>query len=514
MTIATLDREATLEALEATLELVEESLADAQLAAEDRGWSAGFDLNGVTPIRREEIEKRARQARVMAFADPLIRRGLALRTGYVWGGGVTIAADQDEDAAQDVNAVVQAFLDDPSNKASLTSGQAREELERRLGTDGNDFTALITNPVTGRVQVRNIPWSQILDVIADPEDAATPWFYLRQWTTTAVEAGYVGTRTRRETRRAYYPALGFRPTLRPVEIGGVPIEWDKPLLHTTVNRPDGSVWGIGDVFAALPWALGYKQFLEDWARYMRSLSSIAWKVTAKSKPGAAAIRERIASAPASIDGGIGQVAVTSDSQNLSAISKSGATLDSESGRPLAAMCAAAMDVPVTMLLSDPGVTGARATAETLDRPTEDAANARRATHTSRLAAILEHVVTSQVRAPQGALTGTITLDRETGRETVALANNQSSSVTIDWPDLTDVDVKVLVDAIAAADGTEVLPPQVVLRLLLVALRVENADEVIKSCTDEQGNFVYPADAAAAASQQNAIANGDQPNPVG
>jgi hypothetical protein len=55
--------------------------------------------------------------------------------------------------------------------------------------------------------------------------------------------------------------------------------------------------------------------------------------------------------------------------NLEAIPKSGATIDSESGKPLAAMVAAALGMSVTMLLADPGTTGARAVAETLDKPT-------------------------------------------------------------------------------------------------------------------------------------------------
>jgi hypothetical protein len=52
------------------------------------------------------------------------------------------------------------------------------------------------------------------------------------------------------------------------------------------------------------------------------------------------------------------------------VSKSGAQIDANSSQPFATRAAAALEVPVTMLLGDPGITGARATAETLDQPTE------------------------------------------------------------------------------------------------------------------------------------------------
>jgi hypothetical protein len=51
-----------------------------------------------------------------------------------------------------------------------------------------------------------------------------------------------------------------------------------------------------------------------------------------------------------------------------------------------------MDVPVTMLLGDPGTTGARATAETLGIPTEQAADLRRGVWTDARQAIFEYVI--------------------------------------------------------------------------------------------------------------------------
>ncbi len=494
--------------LEHLVEVLEESLADAQLAAEDQGWYRLADAGQV--ITRTKLRDVSRLAQVMAIADPLIVRGLQLRTAYVWGLGVTIAATQEEDAQQDVNAVVQAFMDDPSNQATFTSAQAREELERRLGTQGQTFEALVTSPLSGRVQVRVIPDREIDDVITNPDDAADPWFYKRTYTRTVVEQGYAGTRTREETRTVYYPAVGYWPRLRPSTIDGKPVEWDKPVLHTVVNRPDGSKWGVPDLYAALPWAKGYKEFLEDWARYMKAMSRFAYQITAKTRRGAAQVRERIGAAPTNPDGSVGQTAITGEGQKLEAVGKSGATIDSDSGRPLAAMVAAALGVPVTMLLGDPGVTGARATAETLDQPTYLMAGGRRALHTARFRTILGYVIDQAIKAPQGPLAGTRRVDQVTGREVLELRGGQAASIDVDWPSLDKVDLKVLVDAINIADGTGKLPPLTVARLLLMALDVDNVDEILDQLTDGAGNFVYPDDAAAARAQQDAVAGGDQP----
>lgn len=455
-------------ALQDMVELLQESLVDAQLAADDAGWTKLGDDS--TVLTREELRRASRLARVMAVADPLIRRAINLRIAYVWGGGVTIQAKQEEQGGQDVNAVIQAFLDDPSNQATFTSGQAREEFERRLATGGQSFEAFVTAPLSGRVQVRNIPADEVDDIVLNPEDQADPWFYKRTYTRTLVEAGTVAgtTRTRKETRTVYYPALGYWPKLRPSTIDGRPVEWDKPVLHTFVNRPEGSLWGVGDVHAALPWARGYKEFLEDWARLVKALSRFAFRATAKNRPGAAAVRNKIAAAPAGAD------------------------------------------IPVTMLLADPGVTGARATAETLDKPLELIAGMRRDLHAARLRQVLGFVIDQAVKAPQGPLRGVRTVDQVTGREVIRLAGDQDRSIDVDWPDLSDTDIKTAVEAIVAADGTEKLPPLVIARLLLVVLGADNVDEVLEQLTDDDGNFVYPDDAAAARAQQDAVAAGDQP----
>lgn len=476
--------------MENMLEHLEEAALDAQrlLAAEDRGWASLSGTDGKV-IDREAVLEVAKVARVMAIADPLIKRGVDLRVAYLGSPSVTAASDVDE---QDVNAVVQAFWDDPENTETFTSVQACAERERARNTDGNTFHALVTDPRTGRVRVRVIPPEQIVDIITDPEDAATPWLYKRTYTSTAITQDRLGaTATGSRTVTVYYPDVDFRPATRARTIDGIDVQWDKPVKHTAVNRTSGSRWGVPDVIAALPWARGYKDFLEDWAKLHKSLATVAFRATAKSKRGAAQTRERFAAAPA--DGsGVGQVAVTPEGSTFEAVSKSGATIDAGSSKPLAGMVAAALDVPVTMLLADPGSTGARAVAETLDRPLELERLLRREVDADLIRSVLGHVIREAVRAPGGALRGTILRDPNSQREVIDLAGDQQHDISIDWPSLDKVDVKTVMESLEIAGGLDVVDPLTIARLVMVAIGVSDVDAELELLKDEDGVFVPPS----------------------
>lgn len=485
-------------AAENYIETLEESFADLGLAAEDAGWQR-LGHQADLELTRTGLAAIARNCRVMAVASPMVKRGLQLRIGYVWGQGVQVQARAGADEEQDVDAVVQAFWDDESNQAAFTSSQAQEENERVLGTDGNFFLAFFTNPLTGRVQLRSTPFDEIQDVIKNPEDRDEDWFYARQWTVTVVEAGYGGgTRSRTETRRALHPALGYRPRLRPKRINGIPVSWDAPMLHVPVNRLDGQKFGIPDAYAALPWARAYEGFLTDWARLVKALSKFAWRLTGDRSSKARAAAQKLKDAQTAMPvraggpGEVGAVAAGGPGVHLEAIPKSGATIDSESGKPLASMVAAALGVSVVDLLADPGITGARAVAETLDKPVILEMTMRRNLWTSVIHTVTSYVVDQAVRAPRGPLSGTVRIDPGTGREVITLAGDVERTVEVTWPDLNDLDPVKLVEAIVAADSTMALRKQEIARLLLHALNVKDVDEVLAEMEDEDGNFVDPS----------------------
>lgn len=517
-----------LDASENHNELLQESVADLELAAEDRGWqSTAYAMEH--EFSRQGLADLVRNCRIMVIASPLIKRGVQLRIGYVWGQGVTVQAraGAEDDGTQDVNAVVQAWWDDPSNQGSVTGSAAQEELERTAATTGNVFLCSFTDPVTGHVQVRSAPFDEIVDVIRNPQDRDEPWFYIREYETTVVRAfqpagGQLTTRTRLARVKVFHPALGYRPVSRPRSIDGAEVLWDAPILHVAVNRPAGWKWGVPDVYAALPWARAYDGFLTDWARLVKALSRFAWRLTgdrsSKAKAAAARVGRAIGATPGvapvpgigANTGAVGGVAAMGPGSNLEAIPKSGATIDSQSGKPLAAMVAAGLGVSVVDLLADPGTTGARAVAETLDKPVMLEMTMRRNMWGAVLQTLTGYVIDQAVKAPRGPLTGTVRRDPGTGREVVTLAGNTERTVTVDWPDLNELDPVKLITAIVAAG--DFIPEVETVRLLLHALRVKDVDEVMAPHLDDTGQWVRP-DATAGQAAVDAFRQGTDPATV-
>lgn len=486
-----------------TIEHLQESLADMELMLEDRGWER-IGLWANQQFTRQGLVRSAILCRAMAVANPLIRRGLNLRIAYVWGGGVEISAKAQggNDGEQDVNAVVQAFLADKAVRKVLVSGSARERNERVLGTDGNVIVALFTSPLKGTVQPRLLPFTEVEEIISNPDDRAEPWFYKR------VHIGSDGDMT-----TTYHPDVDYQPrlklrvvqsdtTLGTATMTPGEVAWDAPVIHVKVNDLQDWSFGVGDAFAAIAWARAYKEFLEDWAKLVKALSRFAWRLTSERKgaaqSAAAAIRKTPptdsarpvwAGDPSNDARPVGQTFSQTGGQ-LEAIPKSGATIDSQSGKPLAAMVASAMDVPVTMLLGDPGISGARATAETLDTPTELMANMRRDLWTEFYRRLFDYVIDASVKAPQGALKGVISKD-EWGRTVTVLDGDTTRSIEISWPELGDTPISTLIHAIAQADATEKLPPLVIAKMLLQAFQVTDADEIIEDLVDENGDWKDP-----------------------
>lgn len=482
-----------LAAVQATLALVSESYADLEnLYRDDAGWAkVGQTAEQFTPEGRKRM---AALADLTATGNALIKRGVNLRIGYVWGEGVTASIKDDGADGQDVNAVFQLFWDDPTNRAELTGAEAQARYERRLATGGEAFWAFPTNRVTGRVYVRRIPAAEIVDRVCNPDDAAEVWFYKRVWNvvTRDPRTGAKGT----QAKTTYYPALGFAPASRPTRVYGEEVRWDAPMRPVTVNCPGEDWRGLGDVLAAMPWARMDKEFLEDLAVYMRALTRILGTVTGgnsrTTRAAAAALRETSTRVPppgAPAGPGPGSWAAMSPDMTLSMVSKSGAQIDATSSQPFATRAAAALEVPVTMLLGDPGVSGARAVAETLDQPTENMARSRRAVHTALFRDIADYVIDQAVIAPAGPLTGTVTKDGN--RTVVTLPEGDQRTIEVVWPEFDSTPLKDFVAAVAVAYDTGKLPDVETFKLLANAFGIKDIDDLIDELTDDDGNWIDP-----------------------
>lgn len=452
---------------------------NSQLVADEKGWSPLAGVQGNVLPHRLRVEK-AVEADLAIAANPLIKRGVNLRCAYIWGSGVTVTVRDEASTGQDIQAVLTEFQDDPAN-APLWAVDEQIQRERELCGPGEVWLALPTVEQTGRVRVRPLPSAEMTTIITDPEDRYTDWFYLREYTVA------------KKAHRTLYPALGYRPAVRLPQLDdatltlldrqdlrGVEIRWDSPVRKLLVNELGGR--GLGDVFASLPSALAYTAFLEAWHKLMLSLARFVWRAKARPDKAQQVARKILEAEQRRVVGG---TTVEDPATGIEAISKTGATFDADSGRPLAGMVAAGLGLPVTMLLADPGVTGARAVAETLDQPTELEFGVRRKIWARVISDIVGWVIDSKVRA--GKLRGTITRDGD--REVVTLPDGDERTVVVDWPPFDSTPVETLVKAITEAQQTQTVPPLVILRLLLKALEVEDADEILDQVTTTDGDFI-------------------------
>lgn len=449
---------------DATLGLYQERLADLELAAEDVGW-AQIGGQGDYEFDRATLDKIIRRARLMWLSHPLIRRSVVVQTYYVFGQGVTIAARDDQ-----ANEVLQGFWMDRRNRAAVTGHQARAQLENTLQVDGNVVLALPTDPSTGRVHVRTVVIDEIRDVICNPDDRMEPWFYRREWDQRAVDprAGIHTT----QRRVALYPDWAYRPDGGvPDTYAGLPVRVDTPLMHTKVGGLGTMRFGLPDFYAAMDWARGYKEFLEDVASVWRSLSRFAWQLKSK-KPKAAKAKlgtSRTASTgesnPAPIAGSV--FIPGDDDTTLTPIPKTGATLAANDGRQLRLMVAAATDIPDTMLANDPNM-GNLATARTLDRPTELAMRDRQTLWADVYRDLAEYVLGQAMSRPNGPL-------RNSDVET---------AVDVHFPSIREPNAAEIVGAIvnAATLGGKpqagLIPEDEIARQLLHALGSEHVEKIL------------------------------------
>jgi hypothetical protein len=131
-------------------------------------------------------------------------------------------------------------------------------------------------------------------------------------------------------------------------------------------------------------------------------------------------------------------------------------------------------------------------------------------HADLIRRVLDHVIDQAIRV--GRLQGGARIDPVTGHLSYALAGDQDRGIDIDFPDLSTTPLKELIEAIVAADGTELLPPRAIAYALLLALPgIEDVDAVMDELTDDEGAFLWPRERQSAAYDAGQPAQG-QPDP--
>lgn len=461
------------------LMLMQESLTRLEQTLYDESWRR-LSMEADQEFSRPGLNEIIKLSRLMKLKNPVIGRGVSVQRLYVWAQGVSITARNEQ-----INEVVQSFLDDERNRAELTSHQARGEKEEALQTDGNLFFCFFVNQQTGRVRVRTIPPEEVAEIICNPEDRREPWFYKRSWSQAKLD----GTQ---ETKTAYYPDWRYLPKSR-TSPQGWNVMWDKPVYHVAVNRMGR--WGIPEVYAALDWALAYKSFLENLASVWQALARWAMKLTVKgAKSGIAAAKAKLSTTLTGNSGETnppplaGSTFIAGEGTDLQPFKTSGATMNADDGRRLFLMAAAVMGYPETFY-GDASV-GSLATSKSLDRPTELKVTDRQMLHTDILRDILNYAVLWAVAAPQGALRSLGRVVKEAdGDQWVLRAvwnENVESDIDITFPPIVETDVPSQIGALVDATTLKGQAPAGTINLRTFTQRaatmlgIQNVDQLIAS----------------------------------
>lgn len=340
---------------------------DIELALQNVEWRREVNMSWLE-FSRWGIQQIILISRLYYVKNPIIQRGINVAAHYVFGRGVEITSP-DEAAAK----VLKDFFE----RNEKTLGQvALTDLERRKYYDGNLFFVFFADKADkGKVNIRTIDATEIQEVVTNPEDTDTPWFYKRVWTerTFDLKSGQTAT----NTRTLWYPALGYEDTRNPATIGEYDVMWDQPIYHQKVGAVAKWNFGCPLVYAALDWAKQSVRFLQHCATVKQSLAQVSMLLTTKG--GQQALQGAKGQLQTTVNTGANawdtnptavdaSVFASGPGTKLEAFNTKGAGGDPEEVRRFILMAAMVFGLPETFF-SDVQ-TGNLATATSLDRPTE------------------------------------------------------------------------------------------------------------------------------------------------
>ena len=328
-------------------------MAASMLNIEDEGWTKlGIHFDDTDAFTLTQLHLLSKALIERTDGNPLLKRGLGLRTSYIFGRGLEIGNLSSQR--------IRNLIDDPQNQAALFSAEAMAINERSNFTSGQMF--ILGDNSSKKLQ--RIPFNEITGWVTNPDDAETIYFIRRSWSRKAIDGNALEV-------HEWYPVDTYTGPRTTRVIQNQPVNYNKTMFPFMVNKRAGNVWGVPDCFSAYPWAYAYNEYLKDGSRILKSLSMFAWQLKSKSKAGATSAAATIATPSTA-----GSTAILGADMELSALPRTSNSVDLGNGKPLAAMVASALEVSVVALLSDPGTSGAYGVAQTLDMPTTKAMQSR------------------------------------------------------------------------------------------------------------------------------------------
>jgi len=455
---------------------LKEYIRDLEIVLENQNWQRQQAV-AVREFSRWGIQQIILMSQLYFIKNPLIRRGIKVSSYYVFGRGVEITSD---DAT--ANTTIKEFLEDPDNANELGhSGLVQKE--ETLHTDGNIFFVFFSDKSTGAVKVRTIAALEIQDIVCDPDDASRPWYYHRTWTQNQFDAS-VADGLKTLSQECWYPDADYQPATRPNNIGGKPIMWDTPIIHSAVGKLPKWKFGVPDVYAALDWARAVKDYLEDWSTIQRANRRIAMDIETKGGlPAIAAYQAALGTTAANQTNMgwdsnpppvTGAAHVHGIGTTVKAFQSRGATDGPEEARRLVLMVCAVFGLPETFF--GDASTGSLATAKSLDRPTELKFLEAQERWRMVLGRICHYVLRVSASAPSGKI-------REALKE-AATEKADTIKVNVRFPSVLEHDVMESISALVAGATLNGLSPagtidiKSLARKLNEELGYDNVEEIL------------------------------------
>ena len=348
----------------------ESMMAHVALTIDNYGWKPlGGDDKSETGLRLESVKKASDVGQALVTANPQVKRGVAVRTSYIWGSGVQLTSPTGANYSRSLKRVIGSVL-------------AQFEVERTLAADGNLFIEVETNAANRRV--RRVPIDHVAGAAGNPSDSSVIEYILLRYNVFSRPTQGIPGDPRTNTSgvrevEEWVPTTELETP--PVSsINSIRVNAAKRIKHVAVNRLSGWWWGVPDLYAVAYWVRAYKKYLEQCATLNEAYAQFAFKASANTREGGERMASRMASSPG-VDPATGQplsvgaTAILGANQDLVAL-QHGRPVDFGNGLPLAAMIASGLDIPLQVLTSDASNGGSRASDQSLDEATKKIMQAR------------------------------------------------------------------------------------------------------------------------------------------
>lgn len=383
-TLTTLNEELTAERWDN--ERLTEAISNLDLYLDNRGWTSisgigGYGGNGPS---LNQLHASSRHLRDLAGMTGWVKRGLNLRQGYVWDGGIHYDLPPlivDDETPQRRGArtneekkitALRERINNPINQRYFFGSQAHERREMALYCDSQPFYVGDDADFT----LTALPITQITADYRNPDKDDEIWAYRHSW-----QSYPQGSSTPVEKHEwifcnGFTDKIGSRKTLRVEGASQAdPIAIGKRMFGTPVNRPDGWAYGLPDSLGGVAWVEQYRQFMMKGKEMSDAMARLWGTMKAGTQRGA----NRAAATMREMDDE--KVAILGPNNAMSPLATAGQSYDFAKGIDLLAGFAAHINVSVVALSANPATSGGSyGSARALDLPEQLTTTARRQYH--------------------------------------------------------------------------------------------------------------------------------------